>query len=187
MKRNLLNIAMGLSEKELKELVRLKKDGSKKLTALRRERKKLQTALDKVDSEIAMFTGESVEPAAPKTAARGRRRAKAKAAPKARGAKKTVKKTAKIAKTAGKKAAKTAKTTARGGVKIKAGGLTNAVKQILGQSAQALRAGDIVEKLPEVGFKVKNEAALRKRVSIVLATQKKNFKQAGRGLYQIAD
>lgn len=51
----------------------------------------------------------------------------------------------------------------------------------------SLRAADIVDKLPGFGYKVKDVAATRKRVSIVLATQKKNFEQVGRGLYRIVE
>ena len=173
MKKNLLTIAMGLSEKDIKELMRLKKDGSKKLVELRRERKKLLTALKKINDQIVAFGGEDIfnmDSSAPKTRGRkpGRKAAATGAAPATR--KKSVK-----AKSTGK------------GKRLVSGGLTDAVRQVLVDAGDSRRAADIVDKLPKFGYKVKDIGAIRKRVSIVLATQKKNFEQIGRGLYRIIE
>ncbi len=45
----------------------------------------------------------------------------------------------------------------------------------------------MVEGLPDVGVKVKNEADMKKRVSVVLASQKNYFEQVQRGVYQLKD
>ncbi len=66
-------------------------------------------------------------------------------------------------------------------------GLTEAMREVMTKANSPLRASDIVEALPENGFKVKDVMATRKRVSIILATQKKSFHQTGRGLYVLAD
>lgn len=167
MKKNLMSIAMGLSEKELMELVRLKKDGGKKLVELRRERNKLATAIAKIDKKLAEY-GEGAADAgdvetAPRKTRRGRGRGR------------------KAAKAAVKPASKT-KGAGRG--KRRAAGLTEAVRNVVANAADPVRASDIVDALPGVGFKVKDVAATRKRVSIILATQKGSFQQVGRGLYQ---
>lgn len=151
MKKDLLSIAMGLSEKDIQKLAKLHKDGSKKLTELRRERKKLAAALAKVDRQIAALDVETEAPA--------RRTRKTRAAKPVAGK--------------GRKAK-------RGGA-----GLTDAVREILSKSSTPMRASEIVDALPGEGVSVKDVQATRKRVSIILASQKKSFAQSGRGLYKI--
>lgn len=173
MNKNLLTIAMGLSEKDIKELMRLKKDGSKKLGELRRERKKLLTALKKINDQIVSYGGEDIfNMDSPVKKARGRKPGRKPA----------------LAEAATPKRKKTAKSSSKGkGKRLISGGLTDAVRKVLLDANDSLRAADIVDKLPGFGYKVKDVAATRKRVSIVLATQKKNFEQVGRGLYRIVE
>jgi|GEM_PF-2586248 hypothetical protein len=174
MNKDLLTIAMGLSEKDIKELMRLKKDGSKKLGELRRERKKLLTALKKINDQIVSYGGEDIfNMDSPATKRRGRKPGK----------KSTL---AEKAPTSKRKKPTKANSGAKG-KRLISGGLTDAVRKVLVDANDSLRAADIVDKLPGFGYKVKDVAAIRKRVSIVLATQKKNFEQVGRGLYRIVE
>ena len=158
MKKNLLSIAMGLSEKDIKELIRLKKNGGKKLLELRRERKKLAAALAKIDMQLAEY-GEGDASAAPRKTRRK--------------------------KGSGRKPAKVTKKRARKNGR-RAVGLTEAVRNVVAKASKPVRASEVVDALPEAGFTVRDVAATRKRVSIILATQKGSFRQAGRGLYQTA-
>ena len=190
MKKNLMSIAMGLSDKEIIELVRLKKTGGKKMVELRRERKKLLTSLARIDKKIATFGGVAVEETveeAPVKTRRGKGRGRKAAKPATKAAKAT--KSDKVAKKAAKapKAPKAPKATKikrgrKGGRRI--AGLTDAVRKVVAGATQPMRASDIVDALPGSGFKVADVSMIRKRVSIILATQKGSFKQVGRGLYQ---
>ena len=186
-----MSIAMGLSDKEIIELVRLKKTGGKKMVELRRERKKLLTSLARIDKKIAAFGGVAVEETveeAPVKTGRGKGRGRKTAKPATKTAKAT--KAGKVAKKAAKppKAPKAPKATKikrgrKGGRRI--AGLTDAVRKVVAGATQPMRASDIVDALPGAGFKVADVSMIRKRVSIILATQKGSFKQVERGLYQI--
>lgn len=166
---------MGLSEKEIMQLARLKKDGGKKLAVLRKERKKLADALARIDGQIAGLGGSPLGDDAPAK----RTRSAKKAVPEKRRTRKAA------VKAASKPAGKAASKPRRG----KAGkiGLTEGVRKALSQANDPLRASDIVDALPGLGYKVKDVAATRKRVSIVLATQKNNFTQVARGLYKAVE
>jgi hypothetical protein len=62
---------------------------------------------------------------------------------------------------------------------------TAVVRDVFAQAGQPLRAAEVVEKLPEAGIKVKDPADMKKRVSVVLASQKNSFEQVSRGVYQL--
>ena len=62
---------------------------------------------------------------------------------------------------------------------------TAAVREVFAQAKGPLRAAEVVEALPGVGVKVKDVADMKKRVSVVLASQKNSFEQVERGVYQI--
>ncbi len=57
MKKNLAAMAKKLSEQELHELIRLKKQDDKKLVSLRKKRDKIAAQLDEIDREIAAYEG----------------------------------------------------------------------------------------------------------------------------------
>lgn len=160
MKRKLESIARQLSENEIKELMRLKKTGDKKTIALQKKRDKIAAQLADIDAQLAALLGEAPA-AAPR---RGRPAKKAGAAKTAAGARKTGKRRA------GK------------------GGRTNlsaAVREVFARAGGPLKAREVVAALPEAGIKVKNEADMRKRISVVLASQKNHFEQVSRGVYQL--
>ncbi len=173
MKKKLLSIAMGLSEKDIKELMRLKKDGSKRLEELRRERKKLLADLKKVNDTIVSLGGEDLFTM--------------EASPRKTRGPKPGRKAALSGITSTKRNKSANAGSSRKGKRLVSGGLTDAVRKVLVDAGDSLRAADIVDKLPGFGYKVKDIAAVRKRGSIVLATQKKNFEQVGRGLYRIVE
>jgi hypothetical protein len=150
-----LAIVKELSEKDIEELIRLKKDGGKKLQELRNERRKLAAQLQKIDGQIAELggAGDAGEAVPAKPGARSGRQGKPAAGA---GGKKT----------------------------RRAQGLTEAVIKVVAEAGEPLRAREIVEALPGVGFKVKSIKDARKRVSIVLSSQKNKFVKVGRGLYR---
>ena len=163
MKRKLQRIAMQLSESDIQELIRLKKMGDKKVIALQKKRDKLASDLAKVEAQLSKLMGD-VE--APK---RGRPR-----------------KNAGPAKTAGGRKTGGARKKA-GRAKSKRLNLSAAVREALSRAGTPLKAKDIVEALPDVGIKVANVSDMRKRVSVVLASQKNYFEQVERGVYQLRD
>ena len=65
--------------------------------------------------------------------------------------------------------------------------LTAAVREVFAQSSEPLRASQVVDALPGAGIKVANVSDMRKRISVVLASQKKSFEQVGRGIYRLRD
>lgn len=72
--------------------------------------------------------------------------------------------------------------------KKKRGGRVNlsvAVREIFSQAGTPLKAKDVVDALPDAGIKVRDVAAMRKRISVVLASQKNHFEQVERGVYQL--
>ncbi len=158
MKRKLATIAKSLSEEDIQELIRLKKTDDKRVVSLRKKRDKVAATLEKLDAEIAALTGG----AAP--AGRGRRRG-AKPGPKP-GSKKPGPKP-------GMK---------KRGRRVN---FTAAVRDILSKADQPLRAAEVVERLPEAGIKVKDATEMKKRVSVILASQKNSFEQVERGKYQL--
>ena len=168
MKRKLLDMAMRLSETDIAEMLRLKQDGEKKLAELKKERRQLATQVVKLDREIAALGG--AEDGATEPAGKSRGRPK----------KDDDAKEAKPAATGGRRAGRS-----RGGAKGK-GGLSHSIKLVMGNASAPMRAREIVDQLPTVGYKVKNEVAIRKRASIILASQKNHFKQVERGLYELA-
>ncbi len=62
---------------------------------------------------------------------------------------------------------------------------TAAVREVFVQAAQPLRAAEVVERLESVGVKVKDVTDMKKRVSVILASQKNSFEQVERGVYQL--
>ncbi|MDR0361667.1 MAG: hypothetical protein LBJ46_03125 [Planctomycetota bacterium] len=164
MKRKLLDIAKQLSERELEQLMQLKRDGGKKLQELRKERRKVAAELARIDRRIAQFggepeaeTGKPVGAKAPSAAKKRGRPKKAEAKPRGR-----------------RKGPRRGK------------GLTEGVMKVLEAAAEPLRASDIVDALPGAGFKVEDVKEARKRVSIVLASKKDRIENVGRGLYKLA-
>lgn len=157
MNRKLKNIAAKLSEADIQELIRIKKLGDKRAVTLRKKRDKLAADLAKIDAELAKITGEPA--AAPaKPGRRGRKPAAAAPAKAAKGGKK-----------------KSRRRT----------NLTGAVRDILTKAGEPLRASQVVDALPEAGIKVADVSDMRKRISVVLASQKKTFEQVSRGMYQL--
>lgn len=149
MKKNLAAMAKKLSEKELQELIRLKKQDDKKLISLRRKRDKIAAQLDEIDREIAEYEG---------VLKVGRKR----------------------------KVGRPKKTTAARKSRSRLN-LSAAVREVFAKAKNPLKAAQVVEGLPDVGVKVKNEADMKKRVSVVLASQKNYFEQVQRGVYQLKD
>lgn len=166
MKRTLKSIAMQLSEDDIQELIRFRKVGGKKVIALQKKRAKLAADLEKIDAQLARMTGEAEAPK------RGRRPGKAKPGRPAKA------KTEKAAKTPGKKAVGRPK-------KSRRVNLSAAVREVFSRAGTPLKAKDVVDALPEVGIKVANVADMRKRISVVLASQKNSFEQVERGVYQL--
>lgn len=161
MKNNLQSIAMRLSESEIQELVRLKKMGDKKVVELRKRRDKLAAELARLDARLEKMAGGAVE-AKPAPARRGRKPAAEKAEAKApRGRKVAARK---------------------GGRRLN---ISAAVRKVFQQAGTPLKASQVVDGLPEAGLKVKNVSDMRKRVSVVLASQKNHFEQVERGVYQL--
>lgn len=78
MNRNLKNIAMQLTESDIKEIIRIKKTGDKRLEALRNKRAGLVEKLAALDSEIAALIGDATVEKAPRRRgpARGTKRGK---------------------------------------------------------------------------------------------------------------
>lgn len=148
MRKNLAAMAKKLSEKELHELIRLKREDDKKLIGLRKKRDKIAAQLDEVKREIAEYEGSL-----------------------------KVGRTKKVSRP--KKAAGTGKRRRLN--------LSAAVRDVFAQADAPLKAAQVVEGLPGVGMKVKDEADMKKRVSVVLASQKKYFEQVQRGVYQLKD
>lgn len=62
---------------------------------------------------------------------------------------------------------------------------TAAVREVFAQAGTALRAAEVVERLDSVGIKVKDLTEMKKRVSVILASQKNSFEQVERGKYQL--
>ncbi len=62
---------------------------------------------------------------------------------------------------------------------------TAAVREVFVQAKQPLRAAEVVERLETVGLKVKDVTDMKKRVSVILASQKNSFEQVERGVYQL--
>ena len=160
MKKNLKTIASQLTEDDIQELMRLKRTGGKKAVALQKKRDKLAADLAKVEAQLAELTGDVV--AKPR-----------------RGRKPAARKTAAPAKA---KAGKKTTGARRGKRRVN---LTATVRDIITQAGSPQRARDIVDALPGMGVKVKDIADMRKRISVVLASQKNSFEQVSRGMYQI--
>ncbi len=174
MKRKLKSIAMQLSDAEIQELIQFRKIGDKRVVALRRRRDKLADNLAKVERELARLTGGADAAEAPRRVRRpGKRGRPAKAQDGAKPEKKV------------KKAAKAKKAPGRGGKKSPRLNLSAAVREIFAKAGAPLKASQVVDALPEAGIKVSNVADMRKRISVVLASQKNHFEQVERGVYQL--
>ncbi len=63
--------------------------------------------------------------------------------------------------------------------------LSAAVRSIFQKTNKPLKASQVVDSLPKAGIHVADIADMRKRISVVLASQKNHFKQVSRGLYQL--
>lgn len=177
MKRKLQTIANQLTESDIQELIRIKKMGDKKTVALRKKRDKLAANLARIDAQLEKMTG-SPEEAKPARAKRGRK-PKAAAAP----AKKTATKRKKAAKPETQDAP--AKRGAPRGKRSAGTSLSATVRQIFADAGTPLKASQVVDSLPGAGIKVKSIPDMRKRISVVLASQKNHFQQVERGLYQL--
>jgi hypothetical protein len=187
---NLTSIAMRLSEDEIKQLMHLRKKGEQAAIKLRRRRDELSIELKKVEERLADITGEST----PGAAGRRRRPGKNAAAKPGRAprggaeapAGKSVRKPAR--KPARAKAAKAARIESAGetrGRKLSPNGLTAAVRSILAEAGAPLNANQIIEALPGAGFKINDAQLAKKRVSVLLASQKKYFTSVARGIYTL--
>lgn len=191
MRKTLKSIAMQLSESDIQELFRLKKMEDKRVVALRKKRAKLAADIARLDSQIAKLGGETEAEAAPARRGRkpgsknkkpGRKPGSGKAAAEKPAAKKTA------GKKAAKKAAKKAvakKPAVRKGKKRTRINLSATVRDIFAKAGAPLKASQVVDALPDAGIKVADVAAMRKRISVVLASQKSHFEQVERGVYQL--
>lgn len=210
----LARIAMDLSENEIKQLLKLKKVGGKRLATLRAKRARAAAALAELDRKIdALSAGDEGDAgSAPKRGKRGPgrkpgrkgaakrgRKAKANAADNtAEKAESAAKPGRRGRKASGKaKAAKTVKA-ARAGKKVagKRGGnqskwartgLSAAIRDTFGGKGETLRSGDIMQRLEANGLTISNPAVIRRKVASILATQKKVYEMVERGLYRRID
>ncbi len=172
MKRKLAAIARELSEDDLQELLRLKRTDGKLVAELSRKRDKLAEELAKADAELARLTG---------GAAPAKRRGRRKAAEKSAEAEAPeMKQRAKPGPKPGSK--RMAKRGGRRKVNF-----TAAVRDVFAKAGTPLRAAEVVGLLSDSGMKIKDPADLKKRVSVVLASQKNSFEQVERGLYKLKD
>ena len=188
MKKELKSIAMQLSENDIKELFRLKKMGDKRVIALRKEREKMAANLARLDKRIARLMGEDEgeKAEAPKRRRRSRKSGRRVAAKKAKAEPK------KARGRPGRKAGKVSQTKSRGtrGKGRKSARINNlsaAVRKVIAKAGAPLKASQVVDGLPGAGIKVASVADMRKRVSVVLASQKKHFDRVEPGLYQLKD
>lgn len=172
MKRSLKEIAKQLTGDDIQELMRLKEQEDKRLTDLLKKRDKLAGELAEVEEQIAGLGG-SVAGKAPagkkKPGRRPGRKAKAVSEPMADEEK-----------------------PARGRRKGKARGRRNnnlsaTVRAIFAAASGPLKASQVVEALPEAGIDVPDVSEMRKRISVVLSSQKKHFEPVERGLYQLRE
>ena len=171
MNRKLLTIAKQLSGNDLEELLRLRKMEEKKVSDLHKTRDKLVADLAKVEKQLAKL--DSGAESAPKTRKkRGRKpasEAKAETAP---------------ARKAGKKKAGAKKGAKKRSRRLN---LSAAVREVFARAARPLKASEVVDGLPAAGIKIADVSAMRKRISVVLASQKNHFEQVERGVYQLKD
>ena len=177
MKRKLKTIAMQLSESDIQELIQFRKMGDKRVVELRKKRDKLAADLRKLDVQIQKLTGEPavVEAEAAEPKRRGRRPGKKKGTGrKPRAVKESAAKEP-VAKKAG----------GRRGRKSSRSSLSAAVREVFAKAGTPLKASQVVDALSDVGIKVADVSAMRKRISVVLASQKNHFEQVERGLYQL--
>ena len=164
MKRNLKSIAMKLTDSDIQELIRLRKQGDKKTVALRKKRDKLAAELARVDAQLAK-AGVEIDAGEAQPAPRGRK-------PRGRPA------------STAKKAATKTSASGRKGRKPRTN-LSAAVREVFARAGGPLKASQVVDGLPEAGIKVKSVPEMRKRISVVLASQKNYFEQVERGVYQL--
>lgn len=182
MPKNLRRIANRLSENDIQEIIRLKKMGDKKVIAVRKERDRVAANLAKLDAQLAKLTGErpaeaaeapphrrAGNPGRPKGSAKGKAKAKKTSMVKTKAAK------------AGKKITKIKRDDKKG----RCINLSATVQEIFARAGEPLKANQIVDALPEAGIPVASVAGMRKRISVVLASQKNNFKRVKRGLYHL--
>ncbi len=167
MKRKLAAIARELSDADLQEILKYRKTGDKKVDALRKKRDRLAESLEKAEAELAKLTGDE---------APAKRRGRKPGRPAAAGAGKK----AKQAK-AGKPAAKR-KPRSGSGRRVN---FTAAVRDVFVKTGGSLRAAEVVEHLAEAGIKTTDVPDMKKRVSVILASQKNSFEQVDRGLYRL--
>lgn len=172
MKSKLLSLAKRLSDNDVKELLRLRRLEDRKSIGLRKRRDKLAAEIARIDAQLAKLGGE--EEAEPEARPRAR-----KGAAKKRGRKPGV-------------AAAAAKKTAaprgrKGGKKGRRQNLSAAVRQVFTNAGEPLKASQVVDALPGVGVAVKDVAEMRKRISVVLASQKNHFETVERGVYRLKE
>ena len=188
--KNLTSIAMQLSEDEIRQLMRLRKKGEQEAIKLRRRHDRLAAELKKVEKRLAGITGEST----PGAVGRPGRPAKKAAVKPGRAPKgKAQVPAGKPGRGSGSKpAGATAANAVRiGGAsetrgrKLSPNGLAAAVRSVLADAGTPLNAHQIVEALPGVGFKVDDNRLVKKRVSVLLASQKKYFTSVTRGIYTV--
>lgn len=163
MNKKLQSIAKQLTENDIQELIRMRKESSQKAITLRKKRDKLAAELARLDAQLEKLEGGDAGAGETKPA-RGRRSRKKTAAAKA--------------------PAKPKKAGARKG-KSRRVNLSAAVREVFAQAGAPLKASQVVDGLPAAGVKVKDVAEMRKRISVVLASQKTHFEQVERGVYQL--
>ncbi|MCC8180608.1 MAG: hypothetical protein LIP23_06845, partial [Planctomycetes bacterium] len=130
------------------------------VVGLKKRRDKLVEQVRLLDKEIAKYAPELIEDS-PSGAKRG--------------------------KVAAKRGRKGKVVAARGKKPLGRGDFSNAVREVFTKAGAPLRAKDVVDGLPGAGIKVDDVADMRKRVSVVLASQKNHFQQVERGVYQLRD
>ncbi len=148
MKKKLQSMASQLSERDIQELLRIKRLGGKRAVALQKKRDKLATELARIERELEELTGETLPP---------------------------------LKRTRGRKPGRPKAT----GRSPRRNNLSAAVREVFKKSGKPLKASDVVDGLPEFGVKVKDVADMRKRISVVLASQKAYFKPVERGVYKL--
>ncbi|MDR1519623.1 MAG: hypothetical protein LBU23_05695 [Planctomycetota bacterium] len=180
MKRDLKSIARDLSENEIQELFRLKKQGGRKVIALRKKREKAAAALAKLDRQIAAILGDEAG-----IAPTSGRQAKA-------GEPRSGKRRGRRSGTAAKAAVGKTKTAAAGekkaaGKRRYSRGLAQKVRDFLGKATEPLNSQQIVEGLVNSGVRIGDGKDLRRRVGVMLSGQGKYFEKVGRGLYKLKE
>lgn len=168
MKRKLKEIARQLTGEDIQELLRIKESEDKRVAELLKKRDRLAAELADIDEQLAGQTGGEM---------RGKKKPGRRPGRKARIAVEmdVVDAEDKPARRKGK----------RKGKGRRNNNLSATVRSIFAAAGGPLKASQVVEALPEAGIDVPDISEMRKRISVVLSSQKKYFEPVERGLYQL--